>query len=221
MGGRIVRIPAGEELLASLVDREVHGVGWPGAEPHGADAPVQTHQTVRLQYRPEGLPEAHRLDGAGAHRLHVGLERVHGEHGHVLDRPRHRPCDHELPEAEAVVGDGDGDLRAEVGGRRHRAEVPVLELGGGVRGRHANLESQLWEVGGGGGYVSRLNGCFPHRDYDDDSDGFLSRHESEGRRTGRAAAVRGRRRTRSEDAVGEDFDFCGGGEVGDVVGLRN
>ncbi|KAI6670909.1 hypothetical protein NL676_005794 [Syzygium grande] len=63
--------------------------------------------------------------------------------------------------------------------------------GGGGTGR----KSRFWNLGvasvaamrisnhsyGRGGDVSRLNGCFPHRDYDDDddSDGFLSRHESE------------------------------------------
>jgi len=99
----VIQVAAGQRLLAELIDGEVDGVGWPSAQTHGGNAPVEPSRPIGLEDRFESGSDPHVLDGARPDCLHPGLQGVDGEHRHVFGAPGDGTGDHELPELQPIV----------------------------------------------------------------------------------------------------------------------
>lgn len=129
-----IQFPIGQRFLAPLVDGEIDGVSRAGAESHGGNASVKPSNAVGFEDGFDGVMDGDGFDGAASEGLHLGLDSVDGEHGHVFDHAGDGAGDHELPVVEAVVD----RRRRQVGVVMRRwgegVEVGVLEFGGDIGG---------------------------------------------------------------------------------------
>lgn len=124
MGNGVVGVPAGKILLGDFVEGKVDGVGRAGAEAHGPYASVESGWALCFDDGAESLGDSDGFDGAGTDGLHVGLDGVDWEHGHVFDGAGDGAGDHELVESESVgLGGWDDDGGVEVRWLWDRTEV--------------------------------------------------------------------------------------------------